>query len=177
MSTQTTKDYKLIQRSKPMLLRQYSEVEEYLGCSYAFYHGYSYNVLESNRFSGNSQNITANSHPHIFIAGKGKVSYGASNYPGTSGYETQIGTDVTAMVDTNVFDTQFLAGLKAHEQIMRIDPLILKDGNEMRLIVAHPYQIATLEADESFRQTVAQTHAVQLAKDNPLLFRCQTGIL
>jgi len=169
MSTQTTKDYRLIQNSKPMLLRQYAEVEEYLGCSYSFYYGYSYNILQSSRFAGNSQNITSVSHPHIFVAGQGKVGYGTVDYPGTANYETAIGTAVSAMNDTNVFDTQFLGGLKAHEQVRRTDPIILKDGNELRLIVAHPYQITTLEADEKFRQLVASTHAIQLAKDNPLL--------
>lgn len=172
MTTQTTKDYKLIQNAKPQLLRQYAQVEEFLGCSYAFYYGYSYNVLESNRFSGNSENITANSHPHVYIAGSGKIDWG-TDYPGSAAYEDNIGTAIDAMVETNVFDTNFLSGLKADEQIRRIDPVIMKDGNLMYLIVAHPYQIATLEADEKFRQTVAQTHAVQLAKDNPLLVGCK----
>ena len=173
MSTQTTKDLQLLKNSRPQLLRHYAETEEYLGASYSMYYGFSWNVLNSNRFTGNSQNISAVSHPHVFIAGSGKVGYGVADYPGTANYETAIGTDIDAMTDTNVFDTEFLDGLKAQEQVMRTDPIILKDGNELQLILAHPYQIATLEADEKFRQVIAQTHAIQLAKDNPLLVGCK----
>jgi len=173
MSKQTTKELQLLKRAYPQLLRHYAETNEYLGASYGFYYSHSWNILQSSRFSGNNQNIKAVSHPHVFIAGKGKVSYGVSNYPGTAGYETQIGTDIGNMVDTNVFDTQYLSGLKAHEQVMRTDPLIMKDGNPLWLIVAHPYMVSTLEADEKFRNTVAQTHAIQLAKDNPLLVGCK----
>jgi len=172
MSTQTTKDYKLIQNAKPQLLRYYAEVEEYLGCSYAFYYGFSYNVLMSSRFQGNTDNITAISHPHIFVAGQGKVPY-TSGYPGTTAYENAIAAKINAMNDTHVFDTQFLTALKASPQIRRIDPIIMKDGNAMWFIVAHPWQIATLEADANFKALVSSTHVQSLAKDNPLLAGCK----
>lgn len=168
MSTQTTKDYKLLEHAKPQLLRHYAEVEEFLGCSYAFYYGFSYNILQSSRFSGNSENISAYSHPHVYIAGAGKVGY-SGGYPGSAAYEDAIGTAVSAMTDTNVFDTAFLNGLKADEQINKIDPIIMKDGNQLRFIVAHPYQIATLEADTNFKEVASRAYVQQLAKDNPLL--------
>lgn len=168
MSTQTSKDYGLLTNAKPQLLRHYAEVEEYLGATYAFYYGYSWNVLNSSRWTGNSVNVSANSHPHVFVAGHGKVS-STGVYPGTAGYETIIGTAITAMDDTNVFDTNFLSGLKASQDIAYIDPLISKDGNQFRLIVAHPYQIATLEADTKFTSISATANAIQMAKDNPML--------
>jgi len=173
MSTQTTKDYQLIKNAKPQLLRAYAEYEEYLGCSYAFYYGYSWNILQSARYTGNSENITSNSHPHIFVAGQGKVSYGTTDYPGTAGYETNVATAIDAMTDTNVFDTNFLSGLKAHDQIKRINPIIMHDGNEMLMIVAHPYQIHQLEQDVKFREVTALANAQAYAKHNPMLVGCK----
>ena len=57
METQVTKDYKIIETVRPALTNHYAKVSEYLGVSYAFYYGFSWNVLQSSRFSGNSQNI------------------------------------------------------------------------------------------------------------------------
>ena len=168
MSTQTTKEYRLIQNVRPALLRHYSMVEEYLQATYAMYNGFSYNVLQSARFSGHAT-ITANSHPHIYVAGQGKVSYGTSSYPGTDGYETNIGTAIDNVSESHVFDTDFLRGLKAHRDIQRIKPIISKDGNPLRLIFAHGYQIATLEADDLFNASAASVYAQSMAKDNPML--------
>jgi hypothetical protein len=172
MSTQTTKDYLLIKNTKPALLRHYAMNEEYLGCTYAMYNGFSYNVLQSSRFSGHST-ITAISHPHIYVAGSGKVSYGVSNYPGTSGYEDAVGTAISGIGASHIFDTDFLRGLKAHRNIARITPVIDKMGNPLRLIFAHPYQIATLEADDLFNASAAKIWAQESKKDNPMLVGCK----
>lgn len=169
MSTQTTKDYRLLMNTKPALLRHYSQVEEYLGCTYAMYNGFSYNVLNSSRFASHAT-ITAISHPHVFVAGYGKVSYGTSNYPGTSGYEDEIGTRIGGVMASHVFNTSFLRGLKAYRNIQRIKPVIMANGNKVRLIFAHPYQIATLEADDLFNASAATLYAQQMVKDNPMLF-------
>lgn len=169
MSKQTTKDLDILAHTKPALLRHYSQVEEYLGCTYAMYNAYSYNVLQSSRFTGNSQNISANSHPHIYVAGYGKVGYGVADYPGTSAYETEIGTRVDGLGASHLFDTDFLRGLKAHRNIQRIAPIVTKDGNKLRLIFAHGYQIASLEADSLFNQSAATIYAQQMKKDNPML--------
>jgi len=172
MSTQTTKDYQLIMKVKPGLLRHYSQVEEYLGCTYAMYNGFSYNVLQSSRFASHSY-IKAIPHPHIFIAGYGKVGYGASSYPGTDAYKTEVGTRISGIGASHVFDTDFLRGLTAHRQVQRIPPIIDKMGNQLRLIFAHSYQLATLEADTLFNQSAAQVDAQNAKKDNPMLFGCK----
>lgn len=174
MMTQTTKDYKILQRAKPLLRRHYGEVLELYQISHAFYNGFSRNILESKntRWSGHDS-IKKVSHPHIFIAGQGKVSYGVSSYPSTSAYETVIGTALGSVAPSHVFDTNFLSGLKAHQQILKIAPIIMSDGNKYRLIVAHPYQIADLEADANFRQVASSAFVQQMAKKNPLLAGCR----
>jgi len=168
MSTQTTKEYQLLQNTKPALLRHYAMVEEYLGCTYAMYNGFSYNILNSNRFASHAT-ITAIPHPHIFVAGYGKVGYGASGYPGTDAYKTAIASAIDGIGSSHVFNTNFLRGLKAHRQIQRITPIITKEGNPLKLIFAHPYQITTLEADSGFNQPAATVYAQNFAKNNPML--------
>jgi len=172
MMTQTTKDYQFILNSKPQLVRHYAQVEEFLGCGWSLFYGFSRNILGSVRFSGHST-IKAISHPHIFLAGQGKVSYGVSDYPGTANYETNIGTALNAMNDTNIYDTNFLSGLKSHQTMQEIDPIIAKDGNEFWLMVVHPYQIHTLEQDPKFNVPAATVYAQQMAKDNPMITGCK----
>ena len=167
MSRQTTKEYRILENTRPALLRHYAMVNEFLGAAYAMYYGFSWNILNSVRFAGDAK-IKAVSHPHIFVAGSGKVGYG-SGYPGSDGYETAVGTAISAIGTADVFDTSLLSALKAHQQIQRIQPIITKQGNPLRLIAAHPYQIATLEADSLFQSTTASVYAQQLARDNPLL--------
>jgi|GEM_PF-2051151 len=169
MSWQTTKDYNLLKHHKPLLARHYGQTNEFLGANWAMCYGFSHNVLTSSRFTGNNQNIKAISHPNIFCAGIGQVSYGVNGFPGTSDYESEVGTTIEKMVETNVFDTNFITGLKASDQVQDTDPIILKDGNELWMLTVHPLQIKDLEADPAFQKTVSQTHAIQLAKDNPLL--------
>jgi N4-gp56 family major capsid protein len=174
MMTQTTKDYQILQRAKPLLRRHYGETLELFQISHAFYNGFSRNIIDATntRWSGHST-IKKISHPHIFISGQGKVSYGTSDYPGTANYETNIGTALGNVTPSHVFDTNFLSGLKAHQQIRRIAPIIMSDGNKYRLIVAHPYQIADLEADPNFKAVASAAFVQSMAKNNPLLAACR----
>ena len=172
MSTQTTKDYQLIKNTKPALLRHYSTVEEYQGATYGMYNGFSRNILVSSRFASHAT-ITAISHPHVYVAGYGKVGYGAANFPGTANYETEIGTRVSGVGAGHIFDTDFLRGLKAHRNIRRIPPVIMSNGNKLHLIFAHTYQIATLEADTLFNSSAATIYAQNAMKDNPMLHGAQ----
>ncbi len=169
MSTQTTKDYQLLKNTKPALLRHYSTVEEYQGNTHAMYNGFSRNVLQSSRFTGHAT-ITAISHPHVYVAGYGKVGYGSVDYPGTAAYETEIGTRISGIGASHIFDTDFLRGMKAHRNIMRIPPVIMKDGNKLRLIFAHSYQIAQLESDTLFNQSAATIYAQGAKAENPMLY-------
>jgi hypothetical protein len=168
MSYQTTKDYQLLEMVKPAMLRHYATVQEFLGAGYALYYGFSYNILESGRWAGNSNNITAYSHPNIFVAGQGKASYD-DGYPGSDEYETTVGTMLSAIQPSHVLNTTTLKGLKAQKLLQKLDPIIMKDGNPFWLLVAHPYQIAQLEADEAFMATANAAFVQNLAKDNPLL--------
>lgn len=168
MMTQTTKDYDLINAARPQLSRHYAEVSELLGVSYALYYGYSYNVLSSTRFVGNSQHIAAYSHPNVFVAGQGRISGYPTGHAGDT-YEVAIGTAISAMKDVDVFSCAFLRGLKADPAINMIKPLIMSDGNPMWLIAASPFQIASLEEDEEFKTVMAAAMAQSYAKDNPIL--------
>jgi len=172
LSTQTTKDYRLIRNASPALQRHYAETCNYEMASWALYKGYSKNILDSERFSGNA-NVVEYSHPHIFTAGGGKVSYGVSDYPGTSAYETAVGTDITAVGSTDIFDTALLQALSADETIRYIRPLYMKDGNPYRIIVVHPYQLYNLKNDSNFREVTSRADAQAFAKENPLLTGCK----
>ena len=165
---QVTRDLQLLKNTEPALRRHYLRVLNYLLCSYSLYYGYSWNVLASDRWSGDSK-VSANSHPHTFVAGRGKVGY-SGGYPGTSGYESSIATELASMSNSDIFDTDFLGALKTDPAIMKIKPIILKDGNECRLIIAHPWQIRTLENDEYFQRQAAHAWAQSEAKNNPMLF-------
>lgn len=171
MDTQITKDYKLLQNAKPQLLRNYAEAEEFLGCGYALYYGYSYNILESSRFSGDSR-ITAVSHPHVFVVGNGKVDYTAG-YPGTADYETALGTAINNLTDANTMSTAVLDALRASETVQKIDPLIMHDGNPMWLLVLHPYQLKDLESDDTFLKLTSRAYTQDYIKNNPYLVGCK----
>ncbi len=168
MMTQTTKDYQLLERYNPILTRHYARTSDLLQCTYALLKAYSYNILASNRFTGNAK-IKAISHPNVFVAGQGQIQVSGANYPGTAGWETTLGTAMDSVANTHVLNTAFLNALKASKTVQMLDPLIMKDGNPFWLYVVHPYQIATLEADTAF-QAMANSVLVQnLAKENPIM--------
>lgn len=172
MSQQTTKDYQLIQQVRPHLLRHYSEVSNYLQCSYAMYNGFSYNILNSSRFSGHAT-IKAISHPHIFVAGDGKVTYGVADYPGTSAYEAAVGTALNTLGSSDIMSVGFLNGLSADDSIRYIQPLHTKNGTPFRILLAHHFQLADLKADTDFRESHSRAFIGAHAKDNPLIAGCQ----
>lgn len=175
MSRQTTKDIRLLENAYPQLKLHYGEVSEWEGVSHAFYYGFSKNILASSRYSGDSK-IKAISHPHVFIKGQGKagVDFGtASNYPSTSGYESDIGTAIGNISTGDTLDVAFLQYLKAQPAVRKIMPLIMKDGNPLRFMVVHPYQIHSLENDSAFQQQAATVWAQNYAKENPLLIGCK----
>jgi len=168
ISTQVAKDLRLLDNTKPALQRHYARMMNYLLCSFSIYNGYSWNVLASARWSGDSK-IAKASHPHVYMSGRGKVSYTTYGYPGNTAYENGIATELDLLGAGDVFDTNFLTGLKADPSIQKIPPIIMKDGNSLRLIIAHPWQIASLEADAAFREVTAAAMAQSYAKNNPYL--------
>lgn len=165
ISEQVNKDLMLVENAEPMLRRHYSRTMEYLVFSYALYYGYSWHVLNSGRFT-NDTKIAATPHPHIFVAGQGKVSYSGGN-PGTTGYRTSVGTAINSLGAGNVFNTDFLQGLSKHQNVINIPRIISKDGNEFLMLVAHPYQIASLEADTKFDARNNAVMVQNMAKENP----------
>jgi len=162
----------LVKFAKPALQNHYVRTSEYLGATYSLLYGYSYNTITSGAFAAETYHGISTLHPHIFTAGSGKVGYG-SGYPGNAGYETLVATDVAAVGAADVFDTNFLDALKADDTIQKIKPIVMNDGNPMRLLVIHPYQAYTLSQDTKFRELVASTMAQAYAKDNPLLIGCK----
>ncbi|NOY58915.1 MAG: DUF4043 family protein [Calditrichaeota bacterium] len=162
---QITKQYNLLKNARPALLRYYARVSEYLQASYAMYYGFSYNVLNSSNWGSHSI-VKKNSHPNCYVAGTGKVS----GTPGTSTYETNIGTAVSNLGAANNFDTGFLRFLAVQPEIRKIAPIVTNEGNRLRLIVAHPYQLISLKNDSQFDNQVAAARAQAFAKDNPYLY-------
>jgi len=165
ISEQVNKDLMLVENAEPMLRRHYARSLEYLVFSYALYYGYSWHVLNSGRFT-NDTKVAATPHPHIYCAGAGKVSYSGGN-PGTTGYRTSVGTAIDAVGVSNVFNTDFLSALSKQADIIAIPRIIAKEGNEFLMLVAHPYQIATLEADPKFDSRSNNVMVQQMAKENP----------
>lgn len=172
ISAQVNKDMMLVENAEPALRRHYARVNEYLGATYAMYYGSSWHVLNSGRWANDSK-VGAVSHPHIYVAGDGKVSYGTSDYPGTSGYETNIGTAISGLGVGDVFDTHFLSGLAAHQDIRKIPDIVTKDGNAFKLMIIHPYQAVTLEADSAFDARANSVLVQNLAKENPYFVGCR----
>lgn len=172
IDTQVNKDLRLLENTKPALQRHYARAMNYLMCTFAMYYGYSWNVLASARWSGHSK-VTTTHHPHVYIAGRGKVSYSTYGYPGNAAYNQGIATEMGFIGAGDVFDSAFLQALKADQAIQKIAPIIMKDGNELRLIYAHPWQIKDLENDATFREMTAATAAQAYAKDNPYLVGCK----
>lgn len=165
ISEQVNKDLMLVEHAEPMLRRHYARSLEYLVFSYALYYGYSWHVLNSGRFDNDSK-IAAATHPHIYVAGQGKVGYSGGN-PGTNGYRTSVGTAIDGLTGSNVFDTNFLSGLSKHQNVIDIPRIISKDDNEFLMCIAHPFQIATLEADPKFDARANNVMVQQMAKENP----------
>jgi len=172
MMKQTTKDIDIAKRAKPLLERHYAEVSNFLQVPYAFYKGFSSNILGSNRFSSV---VSTKSHPHIFVAGSGKVTYGTADYPGTANYEAAVATAIDGVGPTHVFDTELLTGLRNEDQIRMIPYLYTEEGMQYRIIVAHHYQLASLIKDPDFRSVMnaALGGAEKLAKKNPYLVGCK----
>lgn len=165
ISEQVNKDLMLVENAEPMLRRHYARSMEYLVLSYAMYYGYSWHVLNSGRFANESK-VAATPHPHIYCAGSGKVSYSGGN-PGTTGYRTSVGTAINSLGAANVLNVDFLSGLSKQENIINIPRIISKDGNEFLMMIAHPYHIATLEADPKFDSRNNAAMVQNMAKDNP----------
>jgi hypothetical protein len=172
ISTKVNKDLRLLENTEPALRRHYARAMNYLMCSFAIYHGYSWNVLASARWSGDSK-VSTKQHPHVYIAGRGKVSYTTYGYPGNAAYNQGVATEIDAIGVGDTFDTGFLNGMKADATIQKIAPIIMKDGNALRLIIAHTWQISSLEADSAFRETVALAAAQSYSKENPYLYGCK----
>jgi hypothetical protein len=167
MSTQVNKDLRLLENTRPALMQHYARCEEYLGASYAMYYGYSWGILNDSWFSAETK-IAASSHPHIYVAGQGKVSY-SGGYPGTAGYETAVAAAINAVGPSHRFDYGFLQALKADPQIRKIPMIIMNNNNPLRLLIAHPWQIVDLENDSTFNNIVAQAMVGKYAASNPYL--------
>ena len=148
MSAQTTKDYELVKNAKPQLHDNYTEIANYAGASWSFYNGYSWNVLTSDQFVDDN-NVGRCSHPHIYVAGDGKVTYSTVDYPGTDNYEIAIGTALNTLGSTDVLDTGLLSALQMSEEIRKIPKIVLSNGRKVWGLACHPAQIATLKADSS----------------------------
>ncbi len=162
------KQYQLSKKYKPLLGQHYSETANFMQIPCSLYKGQAWNVLDA----GNNTSLAAISHPNIWVAGFGKVGSG-TNYPGVAGYETEIGTQINAMGVSHVFDTELLMALKTDSVIMKIPPLLTKNGDAYRIIVANPRQIYDLKKDPKFEEAMFRTLAQNYAKENPYLVGCK----
>ncbi len=175
MMAQTTKALRLIENARPALQDHFVRTMNVLGPSYALYYGYSRNVLRGDWFSGHSY-IKTISHPNIFIVGLsgGKLGYGSGN-PSAAGYETLLATEIGNVGVSDTLTGATLRGLNAQPSIQRIRPLIMNNGQPLRFMVLHPYQLNTLIADADFRTQTSRilSSSERLIEQNPILFGAQ----
>lgn len=169
MSEQTNKDYSLLSNSYGQLRDNYSRVENYSGVSWAFYNGFSENVMFSDILA-NDANIKQVSHPHIYYIGGSKVSY-SSGYPSTSGYEGAVRTAIGTVGSSDIIDINALNALGNYAAIRKIPPLIRMKGMTLWGLAMHPWQITALlnSTDGGIKNTYDSVMIQSLAKDHPWL--------
>jgi len=168
LTDQILKSYNLVQQAEPQLRQYFAELQNFMEIPAAIYKGKSLNVLGGEAAS----TLAAWSHPHIYVAGSGKVS-SSGVYPGTTAYENAVATAIDNVGVSHVFNTDFLNALKAEPQIRKIPMLATVEGESYRVIIAHQWQIKDLQEDSKFQQVVAQTAAEKFAKNNPMLIGCK----
>jgi len=174
MMYQRTKEYQIAKRAKTLLSGHYGMSLELLMHSYAVYYGFSQNIIHPNNtdYSGNTD-VKKISCPNVFMIGQGAIAVSSTNYPSTAGWETDLGAALDNVGETDTLSVGALRALKAQQIIQRLRPLGLKNGNQYWIMVAHPYMIADLEADDNFNRTASAAYVANMVKDNPLLVGCK----
>lgn len=168
MMYQVTKKYGIPETSKRALMAHWAERSNYMEIPYAMYRGLSYSVLNDTVIFANDTNVAARSHPHIFTAGQGKMSY-AAGYPGNAGYEATVATAIDAIGPGNVLSASLLKAMNADDQIRRIPYLTTKDGRTFRVLVVDPYGMAALRNDADIKALANAVFVQNLARENPML--------
>jgi hypothetical protein len=167
MSYQVMKEYGIPEWAKGALQTHWAEWCNFVEIPNAFYKGISYNVLNSGLFA-NDANVAVRSHPHIYLAGAGKVAY-TSAYPGNSGYETAVATAIDGVGETNILTANLLRSLNADDTIRRIPYLTTKDNVPYRILAVHPYGMAQLRNDTDLKTLFNSAFVQQIARENPIL--------
>lgn len=168
LTEQTLKHYNLVAQSRPSLQKYFAQVQNFIEIPTAIYKGKSLNVLNGEA----SASLAAWSHPHIYVAGQGKVE-SSGVYAGTTAYENAVAAAVDLVGTSHVFNTAFLNALKAEPQIQKIPMLSTLEGDNFRVIIANSWQIKDLQEDEKFQQVVAAAQAEKFARTNPMLTGCK----
>jgi hypothetical protein len=148
----------------------YARSTNHLQLNYAMYYGMSENIFRAATYSQNPyKTATKVSHPHIYVAGSGKVGY-SGGYPGSSGYEDAIGTAIDGVTSSDLFDYDFVVFLSKEKQIKRIKPIVI-DGEPLKLMLVHSWGMLKLQSETRFRE--AHIHANHKKKDHPILQGCK----
>jgi hypothetical protein len=160
--------YGIPESSRMALTRQFQRRTNFLEIPTAIYKGISYNVLSGGRYV-NDATVKTVSHPNFYVVGSGRVSQAAAAYPGTAAYETNVAAAVAGLTPAHVLSAAFLAALNADDNIRRIPYLYTKEGKPFRVLVVHPYGMASLRNDPDLKSLFNNVFVANLAKENPML--------
>jgi hypothetical protein len=168
MQRQATKTWRsfLWENSRPKLT-QY--IQDHFPSNYlsALHFGYSRDLIAPTTAQG--RGIATVSHPNLFGAGVGQVSY-VPGRPGTAGYEASVETMINTI---NAADPQFKMTLKAFRDFvqslpeLKIKPLAKASGKPLYPVFMPPAAFTQLREDPAYIAYVQSLRGT-LMEDHPL---------
>jgi hypothetical protein len=167
MQRQATKKWKrwLVTDAEPKLRQHLSDYMPSNILS-ALHFGYSRELIAS--AASNGGGVTPVSHPNMFVAGSGAVSY-AGGRPGTAGYEAAVETAIDGMSNMAQFKMtpDFIANMVQEAPRKKIRPIISKSGYPLYPIFVKDTQFNQLRAHANYKE-LALSLAVAKLESHPL---------
>lgn len=161
-SEQTYKRYKqAIDNARPELGERLSRYINNAMIKYALAYGASYELLRTTANGG--RGLSAISHPNMYVAGVGWVSYDLAtdvytNLPGTANYEIDVETAINSSGTTSAYQmsTDLVDKMAMYAPMKRIDQPIIIAGNPYYIWVVGSQSKYQLFNDTKFR-SLAET--------------------
>lgn len=125
--------------------------------------GYSRDLV--NGVQGGGRAIDYVSHPNLYAAGLGQISYGGGR-PGTAGYEVSVEAAVNGLVGNpgQTMTVAFLKNLVVEASRKKIRKIVTKDGFEFYPVWIKDAQWTQLQNDPDFQSLAKSLHISELSK-------------
>lgn len=129
--------------------------------------GYGLDLIAPSANGGRA--VTAVSHPNFFVAGYGRVGYGAGR-PGTAAYEAEIETRVNGLNDetTEGFNVDLILNIVQEAPRLKIAPILFKDGFWFYPIFCTDSQWRQLQRDPAFKDQYKRANFPKSLAESPL---------